>query len=176
MSDGDVFINGGTDTTQIGNIGDRLKVTSGAGGVGGLAVFSKKLRYEDMNASRGGIARSTAVGTTFTNLYSYTGSGIFGGFRVNVQTLSDWFFRIVIDSTDDILEGTAGLSMADFTDNAIYGFGDLDPVWGGLQRSGNIFVLQPPTFIKFDSKVEIKAKTAGSKNFLAGIAMIQKDS
>ena len=66
MGGGDVdsstTLQGGTDGTKIGNVSDALKVvTQPSSSVTTVPSWSKTLRYDDMNASNGGVARATSI-------------------------------------------------------------------------------------------------------------------
>ncbi len=146
------------------------------GGSPGPAIFSKKLRYEDMNVSNGGVARDTAVGVTFEDMFSYSGSGILLGFMIHCQTLQDWTFKLTVDG-DDIF-GSNDLIMADFINTGIYGFGDLDPPWNGMSRSSNIFQYMSATNvgIAYATNITIQAKNPGGKQFKAGWVCLTKET
>jgi len=68
---------GGTDQTIIGNTADRLKVS--ALSAGGPITTSKKFRVDFNNGN------TAVTGAAYTTFYSYSGSGLFWGFRVNTD-------------------------------------------------------------------------------------------
>lgn len=127
--------------------------------------------YEDMNASTGGVARGTSLTTTYTNVYSFTGSGLFYGLRITFQTLNVMQVRILIDGVDYLM-GSTGLSLTDAAAAAIYNFATAVPTLG-IELDGNSFTYQPPSPLKFTSSVVVKASviTGAAKQILAGFAV-----
>jgi hypothetical protein len=70
-------IEGATDGTMIGNEGDRLKVTA-IPGVGAISI-SPKLRAVYSNTEQ------SITGAAYVSFYSYSGTGYFWAFRVNMD-------------------------------------------------------------------------------------------
>jgi hypothetical protein len=68
---------GGTDGTLIGNVSDRLKVQNLS--IGGPITTSSKFTVEYNNGN------TAVTGAAYTTFYSYSGSGLFWGFRVNTD-------------------------------------------------------------------------------------------
>lgn len=179
-------IDGGTDNTAIGNVGDRLKVdTIITPGTGTIPSVNKNLRYEDMNATTGGIARTTLVGASFVQVYSYSGSGILISVLCNLENKDKWYVRLVIDGEE--IFGAAGIFTGDLIADDAY---DLDG--GGSPLSSNEgrigvsmeehdrFVWTAPSSfpIRYQSsvKVFIKRSDASTKKFYAGLAVLTKDT
>jgi len=116
-------IKGATDGTLIGNVTDRLKVDTGLTGPSGSLTLatSKKLRYVDMNATTGGVARGTILTTTETTLFEYIGTGLVFAFLVNLEEKKDWIIRFKIDG--EAIFTSSGLLVSDLESNRAY---DLD--------------------------------------------------
>jgi hypothetical protein len=167
----DTRLKGDTDGTLIGNVGDRLKVTnSNSSGSTGVQALNKDLRYEQMDASNGGVARGTGIAGTWTDIYSVTGSGILMGFRAGLSSIAEWYVRLVID-TEEIFFDTTGISMADVTAGAVWDFPDKGQWNLGFRRTGDQILWHAPHHIgmQYDSSIVIKArKDGGTKNFIAG--------
>jgi hypothetical protein len=146
--------------------------------------WTNKLRYVDMNASSGGIARGSAVTTTWTDVYSYTGSGLLAGFILNIETFSDWKVRLIVDSTEEIFD-TNGITSNDMATDSIYDVDDVSDVnqaFLGLSKGSHdriVFTAPTQMPIKYTSKIEIKlARLTGapSKKFQAGLVVLSKDT
>lgn len=147
---------------------------------GSTPSVSNKLRFDDMNASNGGVARDTVIsGLTWTQVYYYSGSGLFMGFLITIDSLSDWLIRLQVDSTNEIL-GAGGIAMSDITSTSLYGYGDNQEQKLGIFRSGNTFhynsVLDFP--IRYTTNVKILATPIAGKNkpFKAGLVSITKET
>jgi len=127
--------------------------------------------YEDMNATTGGVARGTNITTTYTNLYSFSGSGLLYGFRITFQTLNIMQVRVQIDGVDYLM-GATGMSLADAAAGAIYNFTAAVPTLG-IELDGNSFTFQPSNPLKFNTSVVVKAAviSGAAKQFLAGFAV-----
>jgi len=118
-------INGGTDNTSIGNVGDRLKVDA-------LLTFPPAqfpsvdyhLKIDDMNVANGGIARGTALTTSFQTLYKYTGSGHVFGFSINNSNEEGCYIRLIIDGID--IFSSTGISTTDIAGSSGYDMHDVD--------------------------------------------------
>lgn len=167
-----VGIMGDTDNTRIGNVLDRLKVTSN--------LWTKKLQWVDLNATSGGVARDTQIGTTFTDIFSYTGSGYFVGFNLCLEDKANWYIRIVVDGSD-VLMGSTGIYTADMVSKIIYGWepGDTaDTMNLGLDVKDETIKLQVPLHaIRYDTSIAIKVKHSTTlKKFRAGIALLEKST
>jgi hypothetical protein len=162
---------------------NRLRVDAIASGAGALIpTLTAKLRYDDMNASNGGVARGTSItNAAWTQVYGYSGHGLIHGFILNIETKDKWLVRFVIDNEE--IFSSSGLLTNDFIaddvwdiDNAPneeYGnigihFGEHDKIlWG--------FDSLP---LKFNTSVSIYLRRKageGSKKFRAGLMVITKE-
>jgi len=173
---------GATNGTEIGNVDDRLKVDMTLSSqTSTVPSWSKNLRYVDMNASTGGVARSTSIATStnWTTVYSYSGSGFLAGFLVNVETFTGWEFRLLIDGSQIF-----SISDTDFSGDSIYDFDDITDVnqaiLGLSKGSHDRFLFHPPMnspiFYSTSIKVEIRRPTAVAKKFQAGLMMLSKET
>jgi hypothetical protein len=175
---GIVKLRGASDNTLIGNNGDRLKVDAAfTSATTTVPSWSKKLRYEEMTTlSRG---TSIATSTTWTTIYSYTGSGFLAGFLVNVETFSGWEFRFLVDG-DTIFS----LADTDITGDAIFDLDDITDVNQsslGLSKSSHdrlVFhaPLSSPIYFGTSVTVQIRRPTAGAKKFQAGLVVLSKET
>jgi hypothetical protein len=133
-----------------------------------------------MNAGTGGVARGTSIAAAsgYVTVYSYSGSGYFAGFLVNVETFAGWTFRFQVDG-DTIFE----LLDTDVTGDAIY---DLDDTADANQSSLGIskgahdrFLfhspLGAPLYYATSVVVSIK-RTGATKKFQAGLAVLSKET
>jgi hypothetical protein len=174
-----VVIKGGTDNTSIGNIGDRLKIDSLVNFPTGQVIsWNKYIRWFDMNASYGGVARDTSIPITFTNLFSYSGSGYFIGFNLTLEDKLKWFFSLVIDG-ENIFD-TNGISTDDLGGKNLYGWEPTDisdsQNTGFFFRDETIRFESPLHAIRFESSIVIKARhIVGSKKFRAGLVCLQRN-
>lgn len=175
----DVRINGATNGTPIGNIGDRLKVdTLPSSNTSTVPSWSKKLRYDDMNASTGGVARGTSIATSanWTTVYSYSGSGFLAGWILNMETFTGWEFQMVVDG-----EVLFQMIDTDITGDTIYDFDDFaDDMLGITKGSHDRLIYHPPmnSPIYYATSVQIKIRrpTAGAKKFQAGLIILSKET
>lgn len=137
-------------------------------------IPSGNIIYEEMNVATGGVARDGAIGTTFTNIYSYTGSGYFHGFTVTMETSNIWTIRITIDGVD-LLFGSAGLAISDIDNTGLYSIPSTSTRQVlGINYEGNAFRWTSPTqnTLSFTASVLIRAKvTTGTKKFRAGFVV-----
>jgi hypothetical protein len=144
--------------------------------------WNSKLRYVDMNASSGGIARGSAVTTSWTDVFSYSGSGYISGFIINLETFTLWKIRFIVDG-EEIFD-SAGITSDDLIGNAIYDMDDVADVnqsYLGLSKGSNDrFVFSSPSIqnIKYNSSVVIKVArvSGGTKKFQAGLIVLSKDT
>lgn len=172
---------GATDNTKIGNVGDSLKTTATVTfPTGQVIAWNKYLTYYDMDASNGGVARDASIGTTFTNVFSYTGKGFLIGFRLSLEDKSKWFIRLTVDSID-VFMGSTGISTEDMSSKNIYGWewGDnFDESTIGLDCNDETICFQSPLAypIYFTTSCVLQVKHATSnKKFRAGILALQRD-
>jgi hypothetical protein len=159
-------IRGNTDGTLIGNIGDRLKVTTSKSVDG-------RLLYEEANVATGGVARDTVIGSTFTTVYSYTGAGSLVGFVFNLEKSIDeiWEIRVVADSINLLNVDTNLITLVGLTQD--YGARCI-----GIGQNGESVRFsatgsgQP---LNFTTSVQIQVrKLTGTKKFKTGIVGIIK--
>jgi hypothetical protein len=144
--------------------------------------WGSKLRYIDMNASNGGVARASAITTTWTDIFSYSGSGYVAGFIVNVETFTLWKFRLIIDG-EEIFDSN-GITSDDITTDTLYDLDDVTDVnqaaIGISKGSHDRFVFSAPLgqVIKYTSSVTIKLArvSGGSKKFQAGLIILSKET
>lgn len=182
-------LTGNTDNTKIGNVGDRLKTdTNITSIVGGLSLStSKKLRYDDMNVGNGGIARATVIilGAAQTTVYNRTGSGVFIGFIINLESAStatqNWQINLIIDGEE--IFNTTGINTSDLVDNTIYNFntgGTREPSSLGMEMvDSTVYFTTSNIFpISYSSSVVIKIKktTGANKKFQAGLVLLTKET
>lgn len=175
------YILGGSDGTPIGNSTDRLRVEAALPSTGGVEVIpalNNKTQYEDMNASTGGVARETTIGTSYTTIYSYSGTGLLYGFLVTLETDNKWRVRVLIDGVDIL--GSDGIAIDDMDSSSLYGFNTTArPIHLGLDYDGKTFKFQGPMNypFSFSSSIEIQVRrTTTSKKFRAGLITIHKES
>ena len=166
-----VKIKGDTDGTKIGNVGDELKVHSSIQ-PGSVACLTTSLKYIDMNASVGGVARGTNIGTTFVDVYSGSGAGVILGFLVTMENgESNWRIRLEVDSIE-----VFDVDVEDFEDDQVYNYkvGNLNTLTRSLgfnYRNKTLFWEAPSQFpLCFTSTVVVQARrTSGNKKFRAGL-------
>ena len=178
----DVKINGATTRTGIGNVNDGLKVDAQFTNVTStVPSWSKNLRYIDMNAGTGGIARLTSIATsaTWTNIYSYSGSGFLAGLLLNIETFTGWEFRLLVDGqvvfdlTDSDISGDTGYDLDDI--------GDFNQSYLGISKGSHDRFLfhspmNSPIYYGSSVVVQIRRPTAGAKKFQAGIIILSKET
>lgn len=175
----------GDDLTQIGHAGDRLKVDAAITSLGGGGIMSwtPKLVYLDMNASSGGVSRNSVINTNWTNVFSYSGSGLLSGWSLSLEDNKKWEIRLIVDSME--IFGSSGMSMLDFDDHAIYGLArdNGDMANSGINmnsKTSPIFWSGPLDFpISYSSNVTIKVKRINgenSKKFKAGLVVLTKET
>lgn len=180
-------LEGATDGTLIGNVGDSLKVVVGTftGNTSFFNVWSKKLRQLDMNASNGGVARGTSItNSSWVDIFSYSGSGFFAGAIINIETFTLWRMRIVIDSQEILLDSN-GILSDDIQGDTVYDMDDTSDVTqaviGISKGSHDRFVYSPPLNfpIYYSTSISIKLKRdtgAPSKKFQAGFINLSKET
>jgi len=172
---------GNTDGTAIGNTGDRLRVDAQFTSVTTtVPSWSSNLKYIDMNASNGGVARNTSISATYTNVFSYTGSGFIAGFIINIETFNDWTIKIIIDGVTSM-----EISTSDLTSDTVYDMDDVtdaNQVYLGLSKgSHDRFVFHAPlnSPIRYNSSITISLKKTtgpGGKKFQAGLIILSKET
>lgn len=152
---------------------------------GSVPSVNSKIRYEDMNATTGGVARETLVGGTFTQIYSHTGSGLLLGTVVNLENKDKWYVRIVVDGEE--IFGASGIFTGDLVSNDAY---DLDDGGSPLSASeGRLGIsmeehdrfvwtatLNFPIRYTSSLKIYIRRSDASSKKFKAGLVILTKET
>ena len=141
--------------------------------------WSKKLRYDDMNVSTGGVARGTNIsGASFTTLYSYSGTGFLAGAIINVDTFTDWTFQLEVDN-----EIIFTLTSGDLTNDSIYDVDDVsdfNKAFLGISKGAHdTFSWHPPLGapMYYGASVVFKLKKAGgAKKFQAGLVILSKET
>lgn len=175
-------VRGGTDGTIIGNSGDRMKVDAiFSTNTTQVQFWSNKLRYVDMNAGTGGVARGTSIpnSASWTTLYSYSGTGYIAGLIVNVETFATgWEFKLVVDG-DEIYS----LLDTNLAGDAIYDVDDVTDVnqsnLGISKGSHERFVFSSPLnkAIRYNTNVTVQLRRqAGAKKFQAGLIVLSKET
>lgn len=147
-----------------------------------VQAWSTKLRYLNMDASNGGIAWGSAVGTTATTIFKYTGSGYIAGFLINTELFTDWIYSFLIDGIE--IFPTGGLLSNNITGDSLYDLDDVSPpnqdMIGISKGSHDRLVYTTPLAIpiRFDSVVEIKLHrgVAGTKKFQSGLIIMSKET
>lgn len=144
---------------------------------------STKLRYVDMNASSGGIARSTAVvPTADVTLFSYSGSGLLYGFSLGIETASsNWRIKLTVDGEE--IFGTTGILTDDLNNGTLYdlklGQNIVATIGINVGIEANQFKWSAPLSfpVKYTSSVVIKvSRVALTKNFNAGLIILSKET
>ena len=175
----------GDGTTLIGNSGDRLKVDAAisVGNAGPPAAFTNKLRYRDMNATNGGVARGTIVtALAWTTVYSRSGSGLFTGLTINGSTMtSNWLFRFVIDGQE--IFPAAGILSSDMNSLNIYNLGTTttNTTTQGINfavNSSSFFYTSPAYApIAYATSIAVLCRaTTGTKTFNAGLIVLTEET
>lgn len=185
-----VEVIGGTDGTAVGNVGDRLKVDASVVLAGGATQsYTSKLRYDDMNATTGTLARGASVtaASGWNKVYGYTGTGLLSGCVISLETKDDWAIRIVIDGEEIFGTGTGnGILSTDIHTDSIYDADtsgrsvpeldqDLGLFWGAHDRFQWAGPLLIP--VSFSSSIDIYIRRtvgAATKKFQAGYVVIEK--
>lgn len=145
----------------------------------GVSALNSKLRYLDMNATNGGVARNTIIDSNWTNVFSYTGNGYFLFFLCNFETSTDWEIRFLIDGEEIFFPN--GFLGNDLQDDAIYdqdpsgkGASDIDGDIGVFWGTHDVFSFHAPMGlpIYYASSVVVKVRrtpTKATKKFRAGL-------
>lgn len=162
MSPGaDTEITGATDGTNIGNVGNRLRVTNAvASDAPGAPVFTKKYRvaYDGTDVS---------LTTTLTNIFTYTGSGKFVSFVMSTDK-STVLITLKIDSD------------AVFTDLPVSGIATLDikgTLREGADASGDGKKFIFARVIEYGTDIVIDAKTSsGTAKVLDHVVELTKET
>lgn len=159
----DTKIMGDSDGTLIGNIGDAIKVTSDPDSVSGAPVLSNMFRVELS-------ATSQALTASYTNVYTYSGSGKLSGVETTFSKQGG-AVKIIIDGTETILDIV--MSQLDMIQTGFIVSG-ITVYYDG---SKNSFVFSPTFPIYFNSSVTVQARRAASNPDLSGyIVALTKDT
>lgn len=168
-------INGGTDNTTIGNVGDRLKVDAAftAGSITFPSIDPSQYRFEEMSKTR-----DTALSTSFETLYSYSGSGFLESFTVNFDNDSEVRVKLTVDGNNLFLLSGTDLYLKDLKDNNVYDVKDVSNATtvAGFGLHDNALRFEPRYPISFSTSVLIEARTTTSKKYKAGFVEIIKVS
>lgn len=167
LNDVNPQIEGGSDGTIIGNVGDRLKVTAD-NSVSNIA-FSKKLRVIVLTST---VSITNTV--TYTTIYSYTGSGLLIGFNLEFNSVSV-VPKLTVDG--DVI----------FSDTDISTYNSLTATASSIDRrqAGHGIVSASATFdwsfkqpIAYSSSITIAARkvSGADKNFNLGIVYLTKET
>lgn len=93
---------------------------------GNMDAISSKIRYIDMNASSGGVARGTVITLSDgeVDVFNKQFCGMFYGFNLTLQDMTtQWYLKIYIDGYN-ILEGidpSLGFATLDIENSNLYG-------------------------------------------------------
>ena len=147
------------------------------GVVGPVPALSPNLRWEDMNTSTGGINRGTTIGSSFVTVYDVSGSGLFFGFRLHLDDLTDsppeeWFIRLIIDGSD-ILQDSGGIPTEDIVESDVYDYDNSDdnPFQLGIKVFDDTITFMMPYPIAYASTIEIQVRCPTTDQFEAGLAL-----
>lgn len=158
-------------------------VSTSAGAL--IPTLTSRLRYLDMNAANGGIARGTVVtNASWSTVYSYTGSGIIHGWNLNIETKDSWQVRFVVDEeevfntngifTDDMISDVAW-DLDSYVDDKNEDYSGLGIHFGIHEKIMWGFDGIP---LRFNSSAKIMIRritNASNKKFNAGLIVISKD-
>ena len=151
-------IEGASDGTLIGNIGDRLKVTDdggGSSGTPGAPCFSDKYRTLFDGAS-------LTLTTSYQTRYTYSGSGKFVGFILAFSG-SDLVVKLSIDS--NVIFEINGGDLGDVQlGNPASSGPNSQPTAGGpsWDTTGKKMSFVPTFPIAYDTEVKIEIKRIGN--------------
>lgn len=139
----------------------------------GLSIGSLGRLYEDMNASTGGVNRGTNVGTSYTTVYSFSGSGLFYGFLLTLQDdVDEHIYRLRFDGTTcfeidgEDLDSISRYNIDRISDQLYEGL--------GITVINNTFQfvaqLQPIIFLT-SVDIAVRRNQSGSGDFRAGLVV-----
>jgi len=156
-------LEGATDDTLIGNVGDRLKVdallsVNDVTVSGGCPTTSSKFRIVHSESS-------TPVTANYSTMYSYTGSGVLFGFILDYNSdfvrtkLTIDGTEVIFELTNDAIEDMQSFAGAGCDDND----GSADLLGGFIKKTaGNKLNINFHCPIKYDSEVKVEAQRSGS--------------
>lgn len=161
--------------TSVAPISDLTYVGAGA------STTNKKLRYVDMNAGNGGVARNTLISNLWVDVFSYAGTGFVFAFMLNLETFDKWAVRLIID--DEEIFGPDGLLTSEVRDDVVYDFDNnsySECKMGISKNPHDVLAFQGPLNfpIRYDASVVIKVKRmeVATKKFQAGLISMSKDT
>lgn len=146
----------------------------------GIPTLGNNLRYDDMNASNGGVARNTFISSSWVTVYNYSGAGLLFGFNMNLDAISKvtWFIRLLVDGVD-VFNGTVGIKGSDLFLHSIYDIeGPRLGMLGFNFSDHDVLRWKSPNNypMAYSSSVEIKVKKeSGDKKFFAGLVCVTKN-
>jgi hypothetical protein len=153
------------------------------GPTGGINTVGSTLRYDDMNATNGGVARNTTVNnTTYTTVYNYTGSGIIFNWVLNLENANNWRIKFIVDGVN--IFPSPFLSTADMASDIAYDLeydsDSISPLLVGLSHEEieRITWSCPSGFpVRFNSSVQIQViRITTTGRFRAGLITLTKDT
>jgi len=153
---------------------------------GSIPSVSSKLRYTDLNASVGGVARGTSItNAAWVDIYSYTGSGLIFSTVINLEDKNNWQIRLVVDGEE--IFGSDGIFSTDLDNDASYNLDEagssLSPNEGNvglsLEEKERIVWTCPSSFpVRYRTSFEIKIKRVAGQNakkFNAGLLVSTRE-
>lgn len=173
-----VGLMGGTDNTRIGNVGDRAKVDAQISSIIGGFTTPKNISYEDGQYTRD----AQPPLATWTTIYTYSGSGLFYGFNLNLEgagagEADKWFVNVVTDGTYNMF-GANGINCKDIIDNNIYDILDIQPSdFCGLAFHDNVMRVDlKDSPIRFTTSITLQVRRITTlKKYKAALIKIAKD-
>lgn len=155
------------------------------GGSCGPPYWNVNLKYYDMNASNGGVARDTVVtNSAWTTVFYKSGTGLVAGWLLTLELMkSDWRVRFTVDS-QHIFEDSNGFLTDDISGNKLYAYDKTtghDRIFSlGLDMDSETIrwrgPLQYPLQFSTDVKIEVTRTVAQSKKFFAGLVCLSKET
>lgn len=185
VGNGNVVVNDGSNDLSISEGIDLLKglFPSKVSIIPSLVSYiSPKLRYDDMNASNGGVARATLITEQdWVTIYEYSGSGNLYKFLINIETKDKWVVRFIVDG--NYIFGENGISTTECISDAIYDVdndvgvdGDFSVLMGKHDKFFWHTPLEMPLTFTTNVKLQLKrASGESSKRFRAGMIILTKE-
>lgn len=160
--------------------------TAIAPGASIVPTLGTALRYDDMNAGTGGIARGTSItaASGWNKVYEYSGTGLLMGVKQTLEDLTGtdtnyWRVRFVIDGSE--IFGASGISCRDMTASSLYNWNTgttPSPTWAGLNIVQDTITWDSPNNlpVTFTSNVKVYVRRQGTttKVWRAGLVCIVK--
>lgn len=161
-----ISIEGGTDSTVIGNVGDRLKVTGDApspADTPGCPTISTKVRFENDRTT-------TTLSSSYGTIFTYTGSGKFFGISVEFETVNVEV-KLTIDSevifTDVLMD-----ELKDNTGDKEFNTGIFYADVSGKKLVVNLSECP----IAYDTDILLEARDPGSKKMFGYLVVLSKET